>query len=211
MVSPLASQTQPFAGTLGRSRGMKVYTRTGDKGQSSLYTGERRRKNDDVFHALGDVDELNAYIGIAREHCRAAGNTPELTEHLDEIQCRLMDVGSHLATPRSDEGESAKMQRTKVQDAWVARLEQWIDAMDSDLPPLKNFILPSGGPGSSALHLARTVCRRAERTVVPLVESGVADGAAGRYLNRLSDFLFVAARYACAKGGYTETVWRKDA
>jgi len=165
-----------------------------------------------VFCALGEVDELNASIGLAREYCALSPDTQAMSHMLEEIQCRLMDVGSHLATPRSEEPQKAdapKLQRTMVEESWVARLEGWIDEMDKELPPLKNFILPSGGVESAALHLARTVCRRAERSVVGLVRSGAADAPAQRFLNRLSDFLFVAARYCCAKKGHVERVYQK--
>jgi ATP:cob(I)alamin adenosyltransferase len=117
----------------------KIYTKTGDAGTSSLYNGTRRPKTDPVFDALGHTDELNAHIGIAREYCIAEQNA--LDERLAEIQSRLMDVGSHVATPIKS-SQTTKIERTAFSEAHVDRLENWIDQLDSELPPLKNFILP---------------------------------------------------------------------
>ena len=161
---------------------MKIYTKTGDKGSSSLYTGERRTKADGVFEALGSVDELNAHLGLAREHFRLqsasspSGTSDDLCQQIDEIQARLLDVGSHIATPRSaDEEDAKKIKHTEFDETHVLNLERWIDAMDENLPPLKNFILPSGGLAASQAHVARTVCRRAERDIVPLYEANKVD------------------------------------
>lgn len=186
---------------------MKVYTKTGDKGTSQLFSGERRPKNDAVFQALGDTDELNAQIGVAVEQARVAGNA-ELPPRLEQIQSRLFDLGACVATPLTSASES-KQRRTGLFDEQnVAQLEAWIDEMDEQLPPLKCFILPSGGGlASTHLHVARAVCRRAERSVVPLVAAGDVDGVAQRYLNRLSDFLFVSARFAALREGKEETKW----
>ncbi|POM80334.1 ATP:cob(I)alamin adenosyltransferase, partial [Phytophthora palmivora] len=186
---------------------MKVYTKTGDKGTSQLFSGERRPKNDAVFQALGDTDELNAQIGVAVEQARLAANA-SLPPQLEQIQSRLFDLGACVATPLTSASET-KQRRTGVFDeANVTQLEHWIDAMDAELPPLKCFILPSGGGlASTHLHVARAVCRRAERSVVPLVAAGDVDGVVQRYLNRLSDFLFVSARYAALKEGKEETKW----
>eukprot|EP00802_Teleaulax_amphioxeia_P024199 Tamp_24870.p1 GENE.Tamp_24870~~Tamp_24870.p1 ORF type:complete len:289 (+),score=34.97 Tamp_24870:1-867(+) len=201
------------------ARCVSIYTKTGDKGRSSLFTGERRRKDDAVFQALGDIDELTVAIGVAREYCSREPATHTLADRLTEIQCRLLDVGSHVATPPPATGTSGpeldgKLQRTAMRSEWVAALETWIDEMDSALPPLTNFILPSGGLASLSLHQARSICRRAERSVVTARQSddhgqgagaqergdaggegGGGRGGAGVYLNRLSDFLFVAARH----------------
>jgi ATP:cob(I)alamin adenosyltransferase len=117
----------------------KVYTKTGDKGTSSLFNGLRKPKDDDFFAALGDVDELNACVGLSREHCLASGVGIE--GQLVEIQCRLLDVGSAIATPKLSSSQ-AQLERVKFNDAITASLETWIDAMDEELPPLKNFILP---------------------------------------------------------------------
>ncbi|CAO3672395.1 unnamed protein product [Umbelopsis vinacea] len=188
---------------------MKIYTKTGDKGTSALFSGERRAKNDDVFEALGTTDELSSHLGLAREYCDEQKNG--LSEKLEKIQCLLQDIGSNVATPRDQANEAKKARTTFDEDgSHVADLEKWIDEMDTELPPLKNFILPSGGRAASSLHIARSVCRRAERRVHPLVSSGQADSTTGKYLNRLSDFLFNAARYAAMKDGKVEVVYKRQ-
>lgn len=185
----------------------KVYTKTGDKGTSSLYNGERRGKTDAVFHALGDIDELNSAIGVAREF--AEGMDIQLSEQLEETQSRLLDVGSAVATP-VDKSTDTKLQRTAFSATHTEQLERWIDGMDAQLAPLKNFILPSGGKAASFLHMSRSICRRAERSTVPLVQTGSTDAAVGTYLNRLSDYLFTAARYAAKIEGKAEVVYKKQ-
>ncbi|KAJ8005947.1 hypothetical protein DPEC_G00123170 [Dallia pectoralis] len=192
--------------TEGVSRTPKIYTKTGDKGFSSTFTGERRPKEDQVFEALGTTDELSSAIGLAREFCFDKGHT--FTCQLDKIQCVLQDVGSNIATPRSSARESHK-KRTKFSPQPVADLESWIDAFTKELPPLTNFILPSGGKSSAALHIARTVCRRAERSVSPIVRSGEADAEVAIFLNRLSDYLFTVARYAALKEGNEEKIYTR--
>ena len=188
-------------------RKFKVYTKTGDKGKSSLYSGERAPKDDLIFSALGDTDELNAHIGVAREHCQSSA-IPRLDEQLAEIQSRLLDLGSSIATPLPS-ASASKIRRAHFADENTDRLERWIDAMDEELPPLRNFILPSGGLSAAHLHVARTVCRRAERSVVPLVRGETTERSVHVYLNRLSDYLFVAARYAALREGKTEVVYKK--
>ncbi|KAG7385499.1 hypothetical protein PHYPSEUDO_001449 [Phytophthora pseudosyringae] len=186
---------------------MKVYTKTGDTGTSQLFSGERRPKDDAVFQALGDTDELNAQLGVAVEQARAAahGFLPPKLEH---IQSRLFDLGACVATPLTSASGAKQRCAGAFDEANVAQLERWIDEMDTELPPLTSFILPSGGGlASTHLHVARAVCRRAERSVVPLVAAGDVDGVVQRYLNRLSDFLFVAARFAAVKEGKEETKW----
>ncbi|GMF35949.1 unnamed protein product [Phytophthora lilii] len=186
---------------------MKVYTKTGDKGTSQLFSGERRPKSDGVFQALGDTDELNAQIGVAVEQARLAANA-ELPPRLEQIQSRLFDLGACVATPLTSASETKQRRAGMFDEANVAQLERWIDEMDAQLPPLKCFILPSGGGlASTHLHVARAVCRRAERSIVPLVAAGDVDGVVQRYLNRLSDFLFVSARFAALKEGKEETKW----
>lgn len=204
---PLLLLTRPQPILRRYSRGMKVYTKTGDKGTSQLFSGERRPKSDSSFQALGDTDELNAQIGVAVEQARVADNV-YLPPKLEQIQSRLFDLGACVATPLTTASES-KQRRTGLFDEQnVTQLELWIDEMDAELPPLKCFILPSGGGlASTHLHVARAVCRRAERSVVPLVAAGDVDGVVQRYLNRLSDFLFVSARYAALKEGKEETKW----
>lgn len=190
-------------------RRIKVYTRTGDKGKSSLYNGKRKHKSDDIFAALGDTDELNACLGVAREHCTADVVGKDLPARLVEIQSRLLDIGSTIATPM-DTSTPEQLERVAFSDGHVDFLEQWIDDMDAHLPPLRNFVLPSGGLASSHLHVARAVCRRAERAVAQLVAHEQAPPVAQRYLNRLSDFLFVASRFAAQQAGIPEQVYQKD-
>ncbi|XP_075875656.1 corrinoid adenosyltransferase MMAB [Nelusetta ayraudi] len=188
------------------TRTVKIYTKTGDKGFSSTFTGERRPKEDLIFEALGCTDELSSAIGLAREFCIESGHT--FIYQLDKIQCILLDVGANIATPISTARES-HLRRTRFTARPVVNLEIWIDRFAEQLPPLKNFILPSGGKSSAALHVARTVCRRAERSVVPIVRAGEAEPEVAMFLNRLSDYLFTLARYASMKEGIEETVYRR--
>jgi len=151
-------------------------------------------------------------VGLARINCEEA-SAPRLIEtlvpQLSAVQSRLLDVGSAVATPMRSSGEQ-HLRRAAFDGAHeVAQLEGWIDAMDEDLPELRSFILPSGGAAGATLHLARAICRRAERSVVPLVREGDVDASAGVYLNRLSDYLFVAARFAALHGGHVETPYKK--
>ncbi|XP_006784291.1 corrinoid adenosyltransferase [Neolamprologus brichardi] len=184
----------------------KIYTKTGDKGFSSTFTGERRPKEDHIFEALGNTDELSSAIGLAREFCLDKRHT--FTHQLDKIQCVLQDVGSNIATPQSSARES-HIKRTKFIAQPIVDLETWIDEFTEELPPLTSFILPSGGKSSAALHLARTVCRRAERSVAPIVRSGEADPDVAKFLNRLSDYLFTVARYASMKEGSEEKIYKR--
>ncbi|MBN3304297.1 MMAB protein, partial [Amia calva] len=159
----------------------KIYTKTGDKGFSSTFTGERRPKEDQVFDALGTTDELSSAIGLAREFCLDQGHS--FIEELDTIQCVLQDVGSNIATPLSSARDS-HIKRTSFGAEPVSELERWIDAYTEELPALTSFILPSGGKSSATLHLARAVCRRAERSVASIVRAGEADANVAKYLNR---------------------------
>ncbi|XP_029018180.1 corrinoid adenosyltransferase [Betta splendens] len=192
--------------TEGDKRIPKIYTKTGDKGFSSTFTGERRPKEDQIFEALGNTDELSSAIGLAREFCLNTGHT--FTHQLDKIQCILQDVGSNIATPMSSARES-HIKRTTFTAQPVADLETWIDTFTEELPPLTSFILPSGGKSSAALHFARAVCRRAERSVAPIVRSGEADPNVAKFLNRLSDYLFTVARYAAMKEGNKEKIYKR--
>nr|XP_013801645.1 PREDICTED: cob(I)yrinic acid a,c-diamide adenosyltransferase, mitochondrial [Apteryx mantelli mantelli] len=189
------------------ARAPKIYTGTGDAGFSSTFTGERRPKDDRIFEALGTADELNSAIGLASEFSSEKGHT--FVEQLHKVQCMLQDVGSNIATPLSSARE-AHLKRTSFSEKPVLELEQWIDKYSEQLPPLKAFILPSGGKSSTALHFSRAVCRRAERCVVPLVQAGEADPNVAKYLNRLSDYLFVLARYAAMKEGKEEKIYIKS-
>jgi len=187
---------------------IKVYTRTGDKGTSSLFTGERRGKQDGVFEALGTTDELSSSIGLAREFC--LDHPVGIEEKLEEILCVLIDVGACIATPRSSASD-ARLKRTEFDEdgSLVAGLESDIDKLDEQLPPLRNFILPSGGKASASLHMARGVCRRTERRVVGLIEAEEVSNSVGIYLNRLSDYLFTAARFTAHKHQKPEIIYQK--
>lgn len=186
---------------------LKIYTKTGDKGRSSTFTGERRPKDDTIFDALGSTDELSSAIGLAAEFCHEKGHTFE--GRLQKVQCILQDIGSNIATPKSTAKET-QLKRTSFSEHHVVQLENWIDEYTAELPPLKNFILPSGGKASSSLHMARSICRRAERRVIPLVRDGEMDEAPLKYLNRLSDFLFTVARYAALKEDRPETIYKRS-
>jgi cob(I)alamin adenosyltransferase len=184
----------------------RIYTRTGDAGTTRLATGQAVSKADARVEAYGAIDETNACLGLARTHTQGAG---EFDAILARLQNELFDLGADLATPaKPDEAEGAML---RVLDSQVARLEGEIDALNAELPPLASFVLPGGTPAAAALHLARTVCRRAEREAVRLAEAGEpVSGPAMRYLNRLSDLLFVAARYANDKGA-AEVFWKSGA
>ncbi|KAG8521225.1 Corrinoid adenosyltransferase, partial [Galemys pyrenaicus] len=176
-MSPFPEPRPPGRGRRGQPslktpRIPKIYTKTGDKGFSSTFTGERRPKDDQVFEALGTTDELSSAIGFALEFITEKGHP--FAEELQKIQCSLQDIGSALATPSSSSRE-AHRKHTVFQAGPVLELERWIDKYSSQLPPLTAFILPSGGRSSAALHLCRAVCRRAERRVVPLVQMGETD------------------------------------
>ncbi|XP_008249582.2 corrinoid adenosyltransferase MMAB isoform X7 [Oryctolagus cuniculus] len=185
----------------------RIYTKTGDKGFSSTFTGERRPKDDQVFEALGTTDELSSAIGFAMEFITEKGHP--FAEELQKIQCTLQDIGSTLATPRSSARE-AHLKHAAFGEGPVLELERWIDEYARQLPPLTAFILPSGGKSSSALHLCRAVCRRAERRVVPLVQMGETDANVAKFLNRLSDYLFTLARYAAMKEGNQEKIYKRS-
>eukprot|EP01065_Artemidia_motanka_P010312 TRINITY_DN15452_c0_g1_i1.p2 TRINITY_DN15452_c0_g1~~TRINITY_DN15452_c0_g1_i1.p2 ORF type:complete len:331 (+),score=93.79 TRINITY_DN15452_c0_g1_i1:61-993(+) len=189
------------------SSGLKkasVYTRTGDKGTSALFTGERRSKDDLVFEALGAVDEVMAHVGVAREHLRNLGVMAH-EERLEEIQVRLLDAGSHIATPR-DNCSATKLALTTFTDDHVRGIEQWIDQLNADLPKLRSFIVPTGGLASCHFHVARTVCRRAERNVVRLSAKQSVDPCVQKYLNRLSDLFFMLARTSASHEGRSDVL-----
>ncbi|HEY3642480.1 MAG TPA: cob(I)yrinic acid a,c-diamide adenosyltransferase [Xanthobacteraceae bacterium] len=181
----------------------RIYTRTGDDGSTALGSGERRPKYDLRVAAYGTVDEVNAVIGVARLH--AAGN-PELDAVLARIQNDLFDVGADLCLP--DKGKGPGGARLDVTDAQVEWLERQIDRFNGELEPLRSFILPGGSAAAAYLHLARTVCRRAERLLVELKDrpGESVTAAAIKYVNRLSDLCFVAARFANDKGA-ADVLW----
>jgi cob(I)alamin adenosyltransferase len=176
----------------------RIYTKSGDAGETSLFGGGRVRKSDPRVDAYGEVDELNAAIGVAR----AQVGSSRLEPLLERIQDELFTIGSVLATPKDSK---AYAHVPKIQDAWIADMERSIDGFDAELAPLSAFILPGGTPLASALHLARTVCRRAERKVVSVPEP---DLQVIVYLNRLSDLLFTMARVANARAGVKDVPWR---
>jgi cob(I)alamin adenosyltransferase len=179
---------------------VKIYTKTGDRGDTGLFGGPRVRKNDPRVEAYGDVDELNAAVGAAR----AIVEDPELDAELGRIQAELFCVGAELATPH---GAKARSAIPPVDPAWTARLEQAIDAWEKELPPLTRFVLPGGTRTAAALHVARTVCRRAERRAVSLAGEAEVENEVLVYLNRLSDLLFVAARVANHRARREEPTW----
>ena len=178
---------------------MKIYTRTGDTGDTSLFDGTRVRKSDARVDAYGEVDELNAWLGLAR----ASRVDPELDAELVHIQRDLFALGAELADPADKIAD--RVTKATLGDDDVVRLERLIDRLEAELPPLRRFILAGGSPAGAALHVARTVCRRAERRMVSL-EPPV-DAVLLRYVNRLSDLLFVLARVANHRAGVPEIEW----
>lgn len=179
---------------------MKIYTRTGDGGETALFDGTRVSKADPRVDAYGHVDELNALLG----QVRAAGVPADIDEQLDRIQRDLFAVGAVLADPSSR--IAARVDRARVSAVDIQRLEQWIDAAEAELPPLRRFVVPGGSPGAAALHLARTVCRRAERHIVSLGSEAVPVETV-TYVNRLSDLLFVLARLANRRANVPDREW----
>ena len=179
----------------------RIYTRTGDGGDTALSDGSRVAKHDPRVEAYGTVDELNATLGLCRLH--ASG---ELAERLAVIQNDLFDLGADLARPNMAADDRAGYPVLRMIDAQVTRLETEIDAMNAALSPLRSFILPGGSPLAAHLHLSRTVARRAERRATELATGDDVNGAAIRYLNRLSDWLFVAARVA-NNDGADDILW----
>lgn len=178
----------------------KIYTRTGDGGTTALGSGARVPKFDLRVEAYGTVDETNACIGLARQH---TGHDADLDAMLSRIQNDLFDLGADLSTPEpQDDDQPLLYEPLRIVEAQVDRLESEIDTLNADLQPLRSFVLPGGSAAAAALHLARTVSRRAERLTVQLAqaENEPVSGPALRYLNRLSDFLFVASRHVNEKG-----------
>jgi len=178
----------------------KVYTRTGDDGTTALGTGQRVSKNALRICAYGSVDELNAHIGVVL----AAGVTRDVIEPLRRIQNELFHAGAELCVPEPDRPQHPG---PRIEARHVESLEQLMDQLSADLEPLKNFVLPGGTPAAAQLHVARTVCRRAERELVGLLEHEPVSPELIRYLNRLSDALFVMARYENRSTGTAEPIW----
>ncbi len=184
----------------------KVYTRGGDTGMTSLVGGKRVAKNDRRIGSYGTVDELNAVVGLARTFNDETSTKGLILDRMfHRIQNDLFNLGADLATPEDSRWEGMY----RVGDEDVARLEGWIDSLNEDLGALEEFILPGGGPVGAFLHQARTVCRRAERQVVSLMEQEQIGEGPVRYLNRLSDFLFVAGRWAASALGEPEFLWER--
>lgn len=179
---------------------MPLYTGTGDGGETALVDGTRVSKSEGRVSASGDIDELNAALGVAL----AVPLDPEAHDIVAEIQRDLFAIGTHLSDPNAK--VTARVAKTTVDDESVRRLEDWIDALDGGLPPLRRFLLPGGGSAGAALHVARAVCRRAERSIVALGVD-VVPLVILRYVNRLSDLLFVLARAVNHRRGVQESEW----
>lgn len=179
---------------------MKIYTKTGDKGTTALYGGKRLSKGDWRIEAYGTVDELNAHIGLVASLIKDI----EYKDVLQDIQSRLFDIGTHLAA----EPGKKNLILPEIPETKISILEQYIDTMNEQLPELKNFILPGGNVEAANCHVARTVCRRAERNVVRLAENEAVELVLIQYLNRLSDFLFVLARKLVHDAKDNEIVWK---
>lgn len=185
---------------------MKIYTRTGDRGETGLFGGQRVPKDHIRVAAYGDVDELNSLLGVVvaaleREH------QPDLAREIRTVQADLLVVGANLATPGPEDGGRANAHIPTLDPERPGWMERYMDAADAELEPLRNFILPGGSEAGALLHLARTVCRRAERQTVALARHAHIADAVVVYLNRLSDLLFTWARLANHRAGKPETPW----
>lgn len=176
---------------------MKLYTKTGDDGSTGLFGGDRVPKNDPRVTAYGEVDELNAVIGMVIASC----DDEKTNRNLQQIQSELFTLGAQLATPEHQKSS------TTIQDKHIKQLEEWIDEAVAEVEPMKNFILPGGTVTAAGLHLARTVCRRAERATITLSQQQSVDPQTIIYLNRLSDLLFAQARDANKRDGVEDIPW----
>lgn len=179
---------------------MKIYTKTGDKGMTSLIGGKRVAKNSARLESYGTIDELNSYLGMIRSLTGDEQTTGELVE----IQSRLFDVGGNLATDPENADIKVKL---GIRDSDIRLLEEAIDRMDAEVPPMKYFVLPGGDQLSSFCHIARTVCRRAERRILDLAEEAQVDELVLKYVNRLSDYLFILSRKMAYDSGIEERKW----
>jgi cob(I)alamin adenosyltransferase len=182
---------------------MKIYTRTGDDGTTGVLGASRLSKADPRIEAYGAVDELNAVLGAAR----VADAHGWLAVELEQLQRRMFQLGAELAT--TDPKALARLER--LGDADVTEIETWIDRLDAELPALRNFVLPGGSPLAAQLHVARTVCRRAERRFVTLAGLSPVEPRLGRFLNRVADLLFVMARWSNQRAGVRDSEWRSGA
>jgi cob(I)alamin adenosyltransferase len=184
---------------------VKIYTRTGDGGETALFGGGRVRKDHPRVEAMGEVDELNAAIGWALSQVEV----DKTRERLESVQHELFSIGAELATPPPEAGRT-RPETPDIDGRSVLRLERWIDEVAAELSELRAFVLPGGTTGAAALHLARTVCRRAERRVVGLGEHDSVRDEVVVYLNRLSDLLFTLARLENKRAGAKDVPWSKD-
>jgi len=187
---------------------MKLYTRSGDDGTTGLFGGERVQKDHPRVEAYGTVDELNACIGLAAAACDVRNQLHDRFLHiLIAIQSHLFDIGADLATPKGSRHESKIVRLSELQ---ITEIERWIDEVDSGNTPMSNFVLPGGAELASRLHLARTVCRRAERLIVHINHSEPVNPQAIIYINRISDLLFAMARRANKGAGVPDVPWKKQ-
>ncbi len=182
---------------------MKIYTKGGDAGETSLFGGERVSKSAPRVCAYGEVDELNSVLGVAASELAH----DDLLAMLKVIQSSLFDLGGELATPQADERQPTGKGVPRVTERDIVELEGWIDALETELTPLRNFVLPGGAKGAALLHLGRTVCRRAERNVIGLSAQERVATLVVKYLNRLSDLLFVMARVVNRRADVEEPQW----
>lgn len=180
---------------------MKIYTKKGDEGDTSLFGGTRVPKSSERIHAYGTVDELNSVVGLAASYSLSANGQ----KWLKKVQEDLFVLGADLATP-----PTSKKRINRIDEEAITFLEECIDTMEEKLPPLKNFILPGGSRQGATLHLARTVCRRAERATVACSKTDEISALTIKYLNRLSDFFFVLARYENKEAGQPEEAWKPE-
>ncbi len=185
----------------------RLYTRTGDDGMTCLVGGKRHPKASPRIEAYGTMDELNSWLGMVRA---MAPLSPEDDELIEWTQMRLFDIGSYLACPLPAEGEKPLLSPGVDAEA-IERLEKAIDRLDESTPRLKSFVLPGGAPGAAAAHVARTVARRAERRILALHDAELVDIAARRFVNRLSDYLFILARNINHLTSTPETLWKRPA
>ena len=184
----------------------RIYTKTGDKGETCLVGGQRVGKDELRLECYGTVDELNSHVGLAQSWAAGRTELELLARQLERVQNELFNLGSVLATLPEDVGP----QQPRVTDADIKRLEGEMDAMNAGLPPLNSFVLPGGSALNAQLHVCRTVCRRAERLVVALDRRSGAESLNIRYLNRLSDAFFVQSRWASARLGTPEKLWQPN-
>lgn len=192
---------------IGKTLNPKIYTKTGDPGTSGLYGGKRISKTDARLEAYGTIDELNAWLGYALALITADHNPDgKLTTLLEQTQRQLFNIGAHLATPYTAETRPASLPQLAADS--VTELEKSIDALDTELPELRAFILPGGSVAASVMHIGRTVCRRAERRVVALAKATYIDPLIVQYLNRLSDWLFIVARSLNHQHGVDDQLWK---